>query len=514
MNVTDPVLGNSDSVAISHLRNGPVPVTRSYRQISEAADRCSGALAQLGVGYGSRVLIVANTCVEMLETIIASMRTGAVAIPLSPLTGAENLQSIIEATRPTCCVFDDPLPVEAMAALHKSCETFISLRSAQTGTAALTYQALVARPMPSGRREVAAGDDALLVYSSGSAGTPKGIRLTHGNLDVFLRLNGFVHAQYGREDEAGCPKSALINVVPLNHLAGVGTCLTGLAQGRPTYQMSHFLPGRFLQLVEESRSEVLLLVPSMYRAVLADKRMATTDVSHVRYCVSMGEPCTPDLSAQIGRAFKATVAAAYGMTECFAGIGHNKEDLLRGDVPHGSCGRHHFGEVKLVDESGAENARFGELWVRNESVHRCYTEEKLNAERFHDGWYVTRDLFERTPEGHFYHRGRSDDMFICNGRNIYPVEIEALLGRHPGIAQVCAAPVLTRDDKTLPGVLVMARHAIAESEVLDFAARHGPSHAVPRVVSFVEQLPLVGPGKVNRIAARRLLQDVYDRAAH
>lgn len=311
-----------------------------------------------------------------------------------------------------------------------------------------------------------------------------------------------------------CPKSPFISVVPLNHLAGIGTCLTDLALGRLTHLMSHFLPGRFLQLVEESGSEVLMLVPSMYRALLAEKRMATTDTSRVRYCVAMGEPCTPELSQQIGRAFNATVVTAYGMTECFTGLAHRKQDLLRGDVPHASCGRHLFGEVKLVDESGAENEQFGELWVRNENVRPCYTDENRNAERFHDGWYATRDVFERTAAGDFYHRGRSDDMFICNGRNIYPVEIEAVLGRHPAIAQVCAAPVRTRDDKTLPAVLVMARAELAESEVLDFAARHGPSHAVPRVVSFVEQLPVVGPGKVNRIEVRRLLQDTYDRAAH
>jgi long-chain acyl-CoA synthetase len=512
MNVTDQVLARSDEIAILQPRSGPEPVTRTHRQITEAVVRLSGALAGLGAGPGKRVMIVANTCSEMLESLIAVMRTGATAVPLSALSGAANLHSIIETMRPMCCVFDDPLSEEVVSALRASCETFISLRSGGRNDATHTYAGLVASPATDGRREVSDADEALIVHSSGSQGTPKGIRLTHGQIATWLRINVFMHEQYGRAGEPGCPRSPFISVVPLNHLAGIGTCLTDLVLQRTTCLMSHFVPGRFLHLVEESESEVLMLVPSMYRALLADKALQTTDLSSVRYCITMGEPCTPELSMQIGRAFGAKVVSAYGMTECFTGVGHAKESLLRGDMPPASCGQHLFGEVKLVDESGMENECFGELWVRNETVHPCYTDEERNVERFRDGWFTTGDLFERTPAGDFYHRGRSDDMFICNGRNIYPVEIEALLGRHPGIAQVCAAPVRTRDDKMLPAVLVAARHAMAQSEVQDFAARHGASHAVPRVVSFVERLPVVGPGKVNRLEARRLLQDIYDRA--
>jgi long-chain acyl-CoA synthetase len=511
VNTTDQILNDSDDMAVYHAR-GAQPVERTYRQIADAIRRLTGAFANLGIGTQSRVVLICSTSIEMLESIVASIRLGASTVPLSPLMGAANLLSIIEAVRPTCCVFDDPIPEEVLPALKQSCGTFISLRTARAATHH-TYEDLLKSPAQPARADVPEDHEALIIFSSGSEGAPKGIRHSHRELDTFLRLNALMHAQYGTDEETVYLRSAFISVIPLNHLAGLGMCLNGLMHGRPTYLMSHFVPGRYLQLVEQSRSEVLMLVPSMYRALLGDRRMATTDLSAVRYCIAMGEPCTPELSGRISRAFGAPVATAYGMTECFTGIGHRRDDLRCGVLPPASCGRHFFGEVKLVDENGVENERFGELWVRNESVRPCYTDGKRNAERFHDGWYASRDLFERSPDGHFFHRGRCDDMFICCGKNIHPVEIEAVLGRHPDIAQVCAAPIRLRDENTMPGVLVIAKQALSESEVIDFAARNGPGHAVPRVVSFVEQLPLVGPGKVNRREARQMLQQAYDRAA-
>ncbi len=149
--------------------------------------------------------------------------------------------------------------------------------------------------------------------------------------------------------------------------------------------------------------------------------------------------------------------------------------------------------------------------MKNPTVRDCYLDPRLNAERLVDGWFKTGDVFYRDADGHFFHRGRSDDMFVCNGKNIYPVELERVLMSHPAVELACAAPVQSRRHGTVPGVLIIAREPVSEIEILDVSARLGPTHALPKLIEFVDRCPEVGPGKIDRLAARRLLQSAYDR---
>lgn len=153
----------------------------------------------------------------------------------------------------------------------------------------------------------------------------------------------------------------------------------------------------------------------------------------------------------------------------------------------------------------------GELWLRNKTVRPCYMAPEMNAARLHDGWFATGDLFERDETGEFYNFGRADDMFVCNGRNIYPVEIESVLVRHPLVQNVCAAPMRNREDRS--GRAARAARISRGIGCDRSRARHRASHAVPQLVSFAERLPEVGPGKVNRREVGRLLQAVHDRTA-
>jgi acyl-CoA synthetase (AMP-forming)/AMP-acid ligase II len=183
-------------------------------------------------------------------------------------------------------------------------------------------------------------------------------------------------------------------------------------------------------------------------------------------------------------------------------------------VKRGSCGRQLFGEVSLRDSEGREHPGSGELWVRNATVHPCYLDATLNEEKFRDGWFRTGDLFCRDSDGDFFHRGRVDDMFICNGRNIYPLEIELLLMRHAAVEAACAAPVSLGSNGQAPAVMIVPRAPIDPAAIQDFAMKHGASHAVPQLVLMTDQLPLIGPGKLDRVRVRHLLQQAYEQDVH
>jgi acyl-CoA synthetase (AMP-forming)/AMP-acid ligase II len=371
---------------------------------------------------------------------------------------------------------------------------------------------LRAQPAPLDFPHFTDAHPALVVHGSGSSGNPKAVLMSQGDLLRFFEYHDFVYSQYSEEPDQLIGTSAIVTGLPTSHLAGLANCLQGLMSGRRTCLLSFFLPEMYLKLVEEMRCAFILLVPSLYRSLLKEPYLRTMDRSALRFCITGGEPCPPELVSQVEHAFGVPLVTGYSMTECLSGLGHLRRDLFARDIKPGSCGRPIFGEVKLCDRQGGESSREGELWVRNATVHECYLDPELNERHLRGGWFRTGDLFFRDADGCFFHRGRVDDMFICNGKNIYPVELETLLMRHPAIEMACAAPVSTAQRGTVPGALIVARQAVSHAEIQEFSMKFGPSHAIPQVVKVVDALPQLGPGKVDRRRAAELLQEHFDQA--
>jgi acyl-CoA synthetase (AMP-forming)/AMP-acid ligase II len=280
--------------------------------------------------------------------------------------------------------------------------------------------------------------------------------------------------------------------------------------GRHTFLPSVFIPDVFLRLVEQVRCAFLMLVPSLYRSLLNEPYLQRMDKSAVKFCVTGGEPCPDALAERIEAAFGVPLVMAYSMTECLSGIGHSRRELFSRQVERGSCGKPLFGEVSLRDAQGRPQLEEGELWVRNATVHVCYLDEAMNEDRFRNGWFRTGDLFFKDEDGNFFHRGRADDMFVCNGKNIYPAELEQLLMRHPDVDLACAAPVSMAAKGPVPAVAVSVRRAVRAAELQEFCMLNGPSHAVPQLVLFLETLPIIGPGKIDRQRVGRLLQQACE----
>jgi acyl-CoA synthetase (AMP-forming)/AMP-acid ligase II len=166
--------------------------------------------------------------------------------------------------------------------------------------------------------------------------------------------------------------------------------------------------------------------------------------------------------------------------------------------------------LKLVDDRGLAQADFGELWVKNHTVERCYRDPALNEKKFEDDWFKTGDMFARDHDGYYYWRGRSDDMFVCKGNNLYPVEIEAAIASHPLVSRASVAPIVDKNGMTIPAAAVVLRGEVSAHDLLEFLASKISTRAMPGFVQFVEQLPAVGPGKVDRKAVGLLLQQLYD----
>jgi acyl-CoA synthetase (AMP-forming)/AMP-acid ligase II len=512
MNITGLIFHESGDIAFIHAKSSGAPAIRTFTELGTEVGRLAAALQRSGIVGTDRILILAGNRIETLSAILAAFHLGAVAVPVSPLLGTAATVAIIDTLQPTCCVFDDALRPEVESALLRRGSISIRLRP-QTRSPDISI--FHRDPGDSQRSlppacEVIDDHPALIMHSSGSEGRPKAITLSHGELRTFIEHNAQHYEQYIPAEAAGDAAGPYVCVLPLSHLGGLGICLQGLLTARTVCLLSYFLPTAFLKLIEQQRCSLISLVPSMYRSLLEDPYLPEADLSSLRFCLTLGEACSAELVQRIESVFGATVVSAYGMTECLTGIGYTREELFHRGVRRGSCGRRVFGEIKLLDEQGNSQQDFGELWVRNPTVHPCYLDSDLESGRFREGWFRTKDLFWRDPAGYFFYRGRCDDMFICNGKNVYPAEVERTLLGHPAVDAVCAAPVRRDDGSTLTAVLVRLTQPTSESEIVQFCARNGLSHAVPGIVRFVDDLPQIGAGKMDRIASAKLLQEAYD----
>jgi acyl-CoA synthetase (AMP-forming)/AMP-acid ligase II len=238
--------------------------------------------------------------------------------------------------------------------------------------------------------------------------------------------------------------------------------------------------------------------------------LVSEDLSSLR-SISLGSSNVPsELITRLEQAFPAVeVKESYGLTE---GNGPLRSPLDGRKTPRGSVGVcAPETEVMLIDDCGLPAAQ-GELWVRSPYVLKEYVNRPdLNRERLRDGWLRTGDLFRRDPDGFYYFLGRTDDMFVCGGENIYPKEIESLILSHPDVADVVVAPLPHATKGEAPAAAVVTRHGIPlwPQQIQDHCAKHGPPFAIPRAVLVLDAIPLTAAGKPDRQAVRSLLAATF-----
>ena len=488
--------------------------TRTEAEIFDHLGKLCAGLNKLGINKDDKILFMSGPLIETLELILACINIGATAVPIDPYLGANVINNIIRNIKPACCVIEEPLRQDLAAAFDDNEMIFIAIKQTAFiyNKNCILFDSLLDNP---GNHDIpgnfSCNQPALIIHTSGSEGIPKAVKFTHGNLFNFFHYHEITYSQYFAVDENRSDRKPFLTIFPFHHLAGLGICLQGLISCRPTYILRNFTPKLFLRMMEKTRCNLIMLVPSMYRLLLKEKELINMiDLSSLQYCVSLGES-TPDyLAGKIETFLGGLVVSAYGMTECYLGIIHSRNNLLHKRIKRGSFGKLFFGEAKLVDARGNENETSGELWIKNSSARKCYLDEKYNGQRFVKGWFRTNDLVYRDAEGDYFHRGRCDDMFVYNGKNIYPVDIESVLAQHPSIDSVCAASVKNHRSETVPAAMVKLKGTITESDIINYFIIHGSIHAVPKFIKIVDELPATGPGKINRIEAAKMLQDFYD----
>jgi long-chain acyl-CoA synthetase len=338
------------------------------------------------------------------------------------------------------------------------------------------------------------GDDtAVILYTSGTTGTPKGAELTHDNLgknvDTILETLFEMH-----------PEDVVLGALPFFHVFGLTCGLNSCVKAGGTLTLiPRFDPDKALEIMERDRVTIFQGVPTMYVGMLHSDKADDVDLSCLRLCVSGGSAMPGEVLRSFEEKFGCKILEGYGLSETSPVASFNHPDR---DRKVGSIGTPVRGvEMKVVDDEGGDVAQgeVGEIVIKGPNVMKGYwRKDDATREAIKDGWFHTGDMAKVDEEGYFFIVDRKKEMILRGGYNVYPREIEEVLYEHPAVAEVAVVGV--PDDKmgeeVGAAVVLKKGEEASEDDIRSYAKERVASYKYPRKVWFVDELPKGPTGKI------------------
>jgi malonyl-CoA/methylmalonyl-CoA synthetase len=445
-------------------------VTTAEELESETRSRAQ-SMASLGVGPGDRVLLHLSARLDLVVNHLAALRLGATVVPTNPDYSVSELDRVVTDSQPRLVLLDRPAKLPGPGTGHDG-------------------GPMVRGPAdrwPRGRDvpldSALPSDPALLVYTSGTTGRPKGTRLSHGNLLAGVESVRLAW-RWTSEDR-------LVLALPLFHVHGLGIGLHGtLAAGASAVLLPRFAPDAVADAAVADRATMFFGVPTMYRRIVGSGRGA--DLRRLRLCVSGSAPLPAALFHAVEQACGQTVLERYGMTETLMLLSNPYD----GERRPGSVGVELPGvEVRLAEQGE------GEILVRGPNVFAGYwRNEAATATAFdEDGFFRTGDVGRRDPDGYLRIVGRLKDLIISGGLNVYPAEVEDVLHGCPGVREAAIVGSPSEEwGEVVTAFVVRDDERLTEAAISEHVADRLAPYKRPRIVRFVESLPRNQLGKVLR----------------
>ncbi len=475
------------------LRQGTL--TRSYGELAARVEALAGALAALGVRAGDRVAHLGPNDVATFETLFAAGRLGAIFVPLNTRLTATEIGSLLEDCAPALLVYG-----AESAALVAELSPGPPLVAIDPGSrVGEGFEELIARGGAVPATDVGLDDDAVILYTSGTTGIPKGAVLTHGNL-TFNTINQLAHLDVLSTDVVVCTS-------PLFHATGLGQVnLPTLFKGGTVVVTPKFDPAWLLRTIGELRITAFSAVPTMLQLLCDHPDWAAADLSSLRYVNYGGSSVLPRVArAWLERGVR--VVQGYGMTEASPAVTMELPDAPPGR-PVSAGVPHFFSDVALLDPEGEPRARpgVGELLVRGPNVFRGYWNrpDETTAAFTADGWFLSGDVARLDEDGNTYIVDRVKDLIISGGENVYPAEVEAAINAQPEVLD-CAVVAVPDERWGEVGAACVVRREGTSLDEKELRVRLDGTLArfkIPKHVRFVDELPRNATGKVRRADLR------------
>jgi long-chain acyl-CoA synthetase len=458
----------------------------SYRALDGASAHIAGLLRDHGFEPGDRVGIMLPNVPYFPVAYYGVLRAGGIVVPMN----------VLLKKREVAFYLKDP-GAKLLFAWHGFAQ------DAQAGAEQAGAECLLVEPGEfekqvgevdplTGWADTADGDTAVILYTSGTTGQPKGAELTHANLTR--------NAQASESLFSLGSDAVVLGALPLFHSFGQTCGMNATISGGGTLSLiPRFEPAKALEIIQRDKVNIFQGVPTMYGAMLHLDGRDEYDTSSLKLCASGGSAMPVELLRGFEEAFGCKVLEGYGLSESSPVASFNHPDRER---KPGSIGTPIDGvEMKVVDEDGTEVAQgeVGEIVIRGHNVMKGYwNKPDATAETIKDGWLHTGDMAHVDEDGYFFIVDRKKDMIIRGGYNIYPREIEEILYEHPAVreAAVLGVPHDEYGEEVGAAVALKDGEDVSESELRDYVKEQVAAYKYPRQIWFVDDLPKGPTGKI------------------
>jgi long-chain acyl-CoA synthetase len=457
----------------------------TYADLDESSARACALLRERGVRPGDRVAVMLPNVPEFAVVYYGILRAGGVVVPMNPLLKEREVAYYLDDSQARLMV------------AWQGCAEEGGAGAARAGAACLVVDGgfgaeLMSMSPAAGDADRADDDTAVILYTSGTTGQPKGAELTHANLSTNAEVFTTDLVRLGPED-------VIFGGLPLFHSFGQTCGLNAaVSVGASLTLVARFVPGKVIEVLARDRVTVLEAVPTMYVALLGTDRDGH-DLSALRVCVSGGAALPVEVMRGFERAFGCVILEGYGLSETSPVASFNHPD--RKPRP-GSIGTPIRGvEMRAVDERGKDVpvGEVGEITIRGHNVMKGYWRRaEATAEAIPDGWFRSGDLARVDDDGYFFIVDRRKDLIIRGGYNVYPREIEEVLYEHPAVAEaaVIGVPDASLGEEVGAAVVLKPGEPATAQEIQEYVKGQVAAYKYPRRVWLLAALPKGPTGKI------------------
>jgi long-chain acyl-CoA synthetase len=481
----------------------------TYRQLADAVEQAAAQLREGGLRPGDRLMILAENCIAQVVLIFAAARIDVWAVNVNARLSDREVDAIRDHSRPRRIVYTVSASPEAQAHAARHAAELIRLNGVGDVALGKLDESCVPEPVQAdGKDQVAA-----LIYTTGTTGQPKGVMLTHRNLLFIAATSSLVRGLL--------PSDRAYGVLPITHVFGLASVALGtLYAGASLHLASRYTPAALIDALRNDGLTIVQGVPAMYARLLEyDFGDWNPADSRLRFIYAGGSPLDQTLKDQVERMFGRPLHNGYGMTESSPTISQTRIESPRHDTSVGSAipGV----DIRIVDAAGADVPRgeAGELWVRGPNVMKgYYRNPELTAQVLDkDGWLNTGDIVRQEDGGALFLVGRTKELIIRSGFNVYPVEVEAALNAHPAVVQSAVVGRQAEDGNEEVVAFVeldpgfgptdpQALHAWLESRLSPYKR--------PARIIVMDAMPAAATGKILKGRLKELAQQLRKEELH
>ena len=475
-----------------------------YATLDRRTNQVANALAALGVGAGDHVAVLVKNDFRFVESLFGALRLGAIVTPVTTRAHYEALAHVLHDCGAGVLIASRDFADEAQR-LAAAVDGLAEIR-VMDGAAgeALDYdrwrEAAAETPV-----HTAADDDdvAILTYTAGSTGVPKGVLLTHGGLGWCATVVRKIFL-LGPEDRC-------LIAVPMFHANGLGLGVMPMLEcGGSMVILPDFDPGAVIRAIGRERCTYTTGVPAMFKLLLREEAaLAETDLSALNFVICGSSEVPGELLSGFEARAGAPMLECFGLTEALVVLNNPRWGIRKegtSGIPYPDV------EIRITDPSDPNvdvpQGEIGELLVRSPAVTKGYHNlPEVTAERLlPGGWLRTRDLVSADRQGYVKIIGRQDDMINCGGESVYPKEVENILMGHPNVADVAVAsrPDELKGEVPVAFVVEKAAGCSSPAALKEYFLANGPAYAHPRAVFILDEIPLTGAKKVDRAALKAM----------